>query len=147
MGVNYSETIERMRWAGRLKNESAIARAVGVTPQALSNYKKRGSLPSDLVLRFAEAFGLSVDWIITGNGEMYRQTGTGPVAAEQSARYGAQPPTEEMAVAGLTTDELNYIEKLVHILRGPNKESSAAIMHTLDALVETSGKTAAADSE
>ena len=72
MGVSYSDIIERMRWAGKLKNDSAVARVLGVTPQALSNYKKRGEMPTDLVLRFANIYGLSVDWLISGEGEMYR---------------------------------------------------------------------------
>src|SRR4030065_344933 len=72
MGVSYSDIIERMRWAGKLKNDSAVARVLGVTPQALSNYKKRGEMPTDLVLRFANIYGLSVDWLISGEGEMYK---------------------------------------------------------------------------
>ena len=71
MGVNYTDIIERMRWAGKLKNDSAVARTLGVTPQALSNYKKRGEMHTDLVLRFAGIYGLSVDWLITGQGQMY----------------------------------------------------------------------------
>ncbi len=72
MGVKYSDTIERMRWAGKLKNDSAVARRLGVTPQALSNYKKRGELPTDLVLRFSDIFSLSIDWLIRGEGGVYR---------------------------------------------------------------------------
>ena len=72
MGVNYLEIIDRMRWAGKLKNDSAVARALGVTPQALSNYKKRGEMPTDLVLKFAGIYSLSVDWLISGEGEMYK---------------------------------------------------------------------------
>jgi len=72
MGVNYSDIIERMRWAGKLKNDSAVARVLGVTPQALSNYKKRGEMPTDLVLKFSNIYGLSVDWLISGEGDMQK---------------------------------------------------------------------------
>ena len=60
MGVKYSDTIERMRWAGKLKNDSAVARVLGVTPQALSNYKKRGRAPyrfGDKILKPLYPFG------------------------------------------------------------------------------------------
>src|SRR5574337_860433 len=93
MGVSYSEIIERMRWAGKLKNDSAVARVLGVTPQALSNYKKRGEMPTDLVLRFANIYGLSVDWLISGEGEMSKG-GKGEfgkpymMAAEDTQAYG-----------------------------------------------------------
>ena len=94
MGVQYNETIDRMRWAGKLKNDSAIARALGVTPQAFSSYKKRGSIPSDLILKFASMIGLSVDWLITGDGEMYKQGG---------AATGAQAAGEKFGVLGYPT--------------------------------------------
>ncbi len=69
--INYSDIIERMKQAGKLKNDSAVARVLGVTPQALSNYKKRGRMPTNLIIRFASLYELSVDWLLTGKGGMH----------------------------------------------------------------------------
>src|SRR3989304_7419895 len=74
--LGYSGIIERMKEAGKLKNESATARVLSVTPQALSNYKKRDRMPSHLVIKFASIYGLSVDWLLTGNA-VYRIAGGG----------------------------------------------------------------------
>lgn len=147
MGVNYADIIERMRWAGKLKNDSAVARALGVTPQALSNYKKRGEMPTDLVLKFSNIYGLSVDWLITGEGDVYRPGSQGldlggktyMIAAEESATYGRQRGGngKGLELAALSPDEIIYVGKLLKILRGSNKSNAAAIRYTVDAFLKT----------
>lgn len=143
MGVSYSEIIERMRWAGKLKNDSAVARVLGVTPQALSNYKKRGEMPTDLVLRFANIYRLSVDWLISGEGEMYRpgkggESGRGYMtAAEETMMYGKEF-TRAPDLSALSPDEIIYVGKLLKILRSPNKSTAAAIKYSVDAFLKAS---------
>jgi hypothetical protein len=152
MGVNYLDIIEKMRWAGKLKNDSAVARVLSVTPQALSNYKKRGEMPTDLVLKFAKLFGLSVDWLIHGVGEMYRPGAEASekgmkdyvFAAEGTTPYGQQ---QKIDLTILTPDEIIYVGKLLKVLRGPNKSNAAAIKHTVDAFMESSELPTAAGAE
>ncbi len=143
MGVKYSDTIERMRWAGKLKNDSAVARVLGVTPQALSNYKKRGELPTDLVIRFSNIYGLSVDWLLTGEGDVHKigyQPPEGdlglPAFHEEAARYGAVPGisyTRAPDIAAMSPDQIIYVGKLLTILRGSNKNAAEAIKYSIDA--------------
>ncbi|MEK6790977.1 MAG: helix-turn-helix domain-containing protein [Deltaproteobacteria bacterium] len=140
MGVNYLEIIDRMRWAGKLKNDSAVARALGVTPQALSNYKKRGEMPTDLVLKFAGIYSLSVDWLISGEGEMYktviRAEPRQATAGENTFPYMREPgPARVPNLSSLTPDEIIYVGKLLKILRGPNKSMATAAKHTIDGLL------------
>ncbi len=141
MGVHYLDTIERMRWAGKLKNDSAVARVLGVTPQALSNYKKRGEMPTDLVLRFADIHSLSVDWLISGKGEMYRfggAPGDGYVmAAEEAVAYGRETAHSGCDFFGqLDADEIILVGKLLKICRSADKTLSAAIKCTLDTFLQ-----------
>lgn len=140
MGVNYADIIERMRWSGKLKNDSAVARALSVTPQALSNYKKRGEMPTDLVLRFSNIYGLSVDWLLSGEGDMYKPGARagGLSAAEETALYGKEAGKKGQDFAGLSPDELIYVGKLLKIIRGPNKSNAAAIKYTVDAFLKIS---------
>lgn len=157
MGVNYLSIIERMRWSGKLKNDSAVARILGVTPQALSNYKKRGEMPTDLVLRFAGIYGLSLDWLITGEGEMYNaaiksveEGKGGAVAAEDSSGYGKPPYISTSRVpelASLAPDEIIQIGKLLKILRSPNKSTAAAIKYSIDAILKASQESSATPEE
>ena len=148
MGVNYLSIIERMRWSGKLKNDSAVARILGVTPQALSNYKKRGEMPTDLVLRFAGIYGLSVDWLITGEGDMFNaaiksveEGKGGGIAAEEGAAYGKPPfisTSRVPDIASLAPDEIIMIGKLLKIMRSPNKSTSAAIKYSIEAILKAS---------
>ena len=149
MGVSYSEIIERMRWAGKLKNDSAVARVLGVTPQALSNYKKRGEMPTDLVLRFANIYGLSVDWLISGDGEMYRGGSRGGefekktymIAAEETPHYGREGGYNKPDVASLSADEIIYVGKLLKILRNSNKSTVTAVKYSVDAFLKATEQT------
>lgn len=124
MGISYTEVIDRMKWAGRLKNDSAVARALDITPQALSNYKKRGEMPSNLIIEFSEKFGISIDWLVTGAGEVYRRAS----AAEESPSYagGAEP---------IDPEEIIYIGKLLKIVRAEDKSHSSAIKNAIDSVL------------
>ncbi len=144
MGVNYAYVIEKMKWAGRLKNDSAVARVLEVTPQALSNYKKRGEMPSDLVLAFSERFGITLDWLLTGSGEVYKP-GRAPAAGEETRGYMSRGATPERGMAGaLDLMETVYIAKLLKILRGPEESHAQAIKSTIDSVIKTLEKESAA---
>jgi hypothetical protein len=158
MGVSYTDIIERMRWSGKLKNDSAVARVLGVTPQALSNYKKRGEMPSDLVIRFAGIYGLSLDWLIAGEGEMHKPGARGQeverrgymFVAEDTTGYGRdeREGAQKMAeFASLTPDEIIYVGKLLKLLRGPNKSTAAAIKYSVDAFLKAAEEPSEEQSE
>lgn len=124
MGVSYSEVIDRMKWAGRLKNDSAVARALDITPQALSNYKKRGEMPSNLIIEFSERFGISIDWLVTGVGDVYRRA----VAAEEGASYSARSEA-------IDPEEIIYIGKLLKVIRAEDKTHASAVKNAIDSVL------------
>jgi len=124
MGVSYSEVIDRMKWAGRLKNDSAVARALDITPQALSNYKKRGEMPSNLIIEFSERFGISIDWLVTGVGDVYRRA----VAAEEGASYSSRGES-------IDPEEIIYIGKLLKVIRAEDKTHSSAVKNAIDSVL------------
>lgn len=139
MGVKYSDVIERMKSSANLKNDSRVARALGVTPQAISNYKKRGSLPSDLVLKFAVIYNVSVDWLITGEGVAHKAAPKGDSAKEELASYGVE---YGRALSGLTDfaalspEELIYVGKLLKILRDADKSTVSVLKWSVDAFLK-----------
>ncbi len=140
MRVEYSDVLERMKKSANLKNDSRLARLLDVTPQALSNYKKRGKVPSDLLIKFAHIQGLSVDWLLSGVGDKYRAVADGEeapgVVQEESSSYGTRP---SMAVSGLvnlaalTPDELIYVGRLIKVLRCVDDSNAAVLKWTIDA--------------
>ena len=132
MGVSYLDVIDRMKWAGRLKNDSAVARALDITPQALSNYKKRGEMPSNLIIEFSERFGISIDWLVTGSGDVYRRTA---VAAEEGAQYSGKSDS-------IDPEEIIYIGKLLKVIRADDKSHSSAIKNAIDSVLFAMERTA-----
>ncbi len=123
MGLDYQDVLNRMLSAGRLTNSSQLAKVLGITPQALSNYKKRGGIPTSLLFRFASIYDVSVDWLITGEGAAFK-------AAERSAGYGDEAAID---LTGLSPDEIIYIGKLLKVLRRPEKFTAMAVKVSIDA--------------
>lgn len=138
MGVKYADVIERMRYGGKLKNDSAVARVVGVTPQALSSCKKRGEMPSDLVLKFSEIFSLSLDWLLTGEGAMHKggKAPTGhSVSSTAATAHGRGGAGRAFGFTVLNTEEIQYVNRLLNILRSEKKDDAAAIKGAIDAFL------------
>ena len=51
-------------------NDADFARLLGITPQNLSNWKKRNSL--DIELIYTKCVDLSPEWLLTGQGPMLK---------------------------------------------------------------------------
>jgi Bacteriophage CI repressor helix-turn-helix domain. len=60
------EQITRLIQAAGVKNVAALARELGISPQALSKYKKMSSVPLAWAIHVAEKFDVSLEWILDG---------------------------------------------------------------------------------
>lgn len=140
MTDSYDQITERMRDTTKLKNDSAIAKILEITPQALSNYKKRGKMPTSLIIKFADIYNLSVDWLISGFGNIYKPTAANDalIAAEITSEYG-KPINEDEAkvLASFSPEEMVYIGKLLKILRCENQSAITAIECNIDSFLKT----------
>ncbi len=136
MDTSYSQIVRRMLESTGLKNESAVAKVLGVTPQALSNYKKRGKMPPNLVLKFAFMYGLSVDWLLTGKGSMRieEKAGNTSTAREEPAPYSTGPKGTD--ISQMTPDELIYVGKLLKVLQKGSPSIVGAVKFSIDAFLK-----------
>ncbi len=73
--------------------DSALARALPVNRQTLAGWRSRDSVPYGECIKFCEAHGTSLDWLLTGEGPMHRD---GEGAAAQG---GAESPREQALLA------------------------------------------------
>ncbi len=149
-----------MKWAAGLKNDTAVAGKLGVTPQAISNCRKKGKIPPDHVVRFAELFGLSVDWLLTGRGRMERDWGVeaggeggeggegrpwrpGGLAPETpfgAAAYGitgGEWAYGVSSISDLSPEEIICVGMVLKILRGSNKSNVEALKHFVNSLLKS----------
>lgn len=56
-------------------NDTQFADRLGVSKQTISSWKSRNSIDFDKIFALCESEGLSIDWLLTGKGSMYREEG------------------------------------------------------------------------
>lgn len=132
MSIPFEPIAGRMLQAGRLKNISALAADLNITRQALSNYKKRGEMPAHLIIEFAAAHALSVDWLISGGVQ-------NPAGVTSTATDGGI----SLKAVNLTDDEAGCVVKLLTVLRGKDKTKAEALKYSINALEAAPGREAA----
>lgn len=71
--IPYKVVMKRILEVSKQKNVCALAKDLGYSPQSMHNHKKRDSLPSSTVLRFAVKYNCSIDWLLTGQGQRKRR--------------------------------------------------------------------------
>jgi hypothetical protein len=60
------EIIERLIQGAGVKNATALAGKLGVTPQAISSAKKKGKIPRTWLKFVANEYDISMDWLLYG---------------------------------------------------------------------------------
>lgn len=123
--LEYNKALERMLGSGKLKNATQLAGVLGITPQALSNYKRNGKMPAKLLFQFAELYGVSLDWLVGTASE------EGGVGAE-GAIFKESAESANSKEYLLTEEERIYVDKLLLILRSSNSTFKNVIMLGLD---------------
>ena len=78
MNSTTPETLDRLLQGAGLRRDSQLAELLGVSPQAVSQARRKGRIPDGWVLKVAAQFGLSTDWIFFG-----REAAPGGHAAPQ----------------------------------------------------------------
>lgn len=63
--------LERLKSAYKLPTDAALATFLGVKPNTISMWKKKGLLDYDLILTKCD--DISYDWLLTGEGQMYQK--------------------------------------------------------------------------
>ena len=80
--MNWGRTIDIIEE----KSGKSVCKEVGCRPQYLSDLRsgKSKNPNSDFVLKLIESFSLNPNWLLTGEGEMFRDSGEKAVAQSQS---------------------------------------------------------------
>lgn len=66
----FEPVYERLLLASGTKNDSELARVLGISPQSVNGARKRGEIPPGWVQSYAEISRVSCDWIFFGRGPM-----------------------------------------------------------------------------
>jgi phage repressor protein C with HTH and peptisase S24 domain len=68
--MNKDLILNRIKEANKLASDKELADFLGISKSTLSNWYKRNSIDYDLV--FSKCEQLDMDWLLTGNGKMYK---------------------------------------------------------------------------
>lgn len=66
----FDAVMGRLLTASNSRNDSELARALGITPQSVSGARKRGEVPPAWIQSYAEKTGVCSDWLFFGRGPM-----------------------------------------------------------------------------
>lgn len=64
--------VRRLKQATGASSDSALAKALDVSPQTLSSWKSRDRVPYALCVELALREGVSLDWLLLGEGDPLR---------------------------------------------------------------------------
>ena len=67
-----ASVLDRLHIALDVKNDSQLCEVTGTNRQTMGNWRSRNSVPYPLCVKVAEERGLSLDWLLTGEGAMIR---------------------------------------------------------------------------
>lgn len=70
--------LERLMTVFAVDSDSDLARKLDVNRQTLGSWRSRQSIPYALCVNVSEAEGVSLDWLLTGEGSMYRGVSAEP---------------------------------------------------------------------
>lgn len=59
--------LDRLLQGAGVKRDAQLAELLGVTPQAVSQARRKGKIPDGWILKVASRFGLSTDWVFFGD--------------------------------------------------------------------------------
>lgn len=85
---SFDVVLGRMMAAIGTQKAVDVANALGISQQSISSAKAKQKIPAEWYIQVAEASGASMDWLVTGEGEMRR--GAAPAATQAAAERPAR---------------------------------------------------------
>lgn len=76
-----SAILHRMKDLTGARTDAELSKALGISPQTLSSWKIRESIPYALCMELAQEQGVSLDWLLLGDGQQNR-TSTASLPSE-----------------------------------------------------------------
>ncbi|MFD2642534.1 helix-turn-helix domain-containing protein [Pseudomonas japonica] len=120
MSINgFAAVLARMKLVTQSATDSSLSSALGVSPQTVSSWKGRDSIPYAICVDLAEKHGVSLDWLLVGEGPKFRahaQRALSPASdpdweAQLLAQVRLLSPQDQRAIA-LVVQEKQRIREL-----------------------------------
>lgn len=119
--------LSRLKHITASDTDAALSKALGVSPQTLSSWKVRNSIPYSICVEMAARLGISLDWLLMGEGPQLRLLGDSTQEQAWESQLLGQlrslKPADRQAVLINIQDKLRIdqlerqVEALTHHLR------------------------------
>lgn len=106
--------VERLRNLYGVKNDTALARELGVKPPSVQGWRNTGKLGAKTLYRVAYTKDLRVEWLETGEGEKYR--------GEVETVASLPRPIQELVEGARRLDDVSHVLTIVKILIEGNED-------------------------
>jgi hypothetical protein len=74
--LSANAVLDRLQQATGVKSDSALSRALDINRATLGNWRNRDSVPYSICVNFALEHGVSLNWLLAGQGRMaFDETG------------------------------------------------------------------------
>ncbi|MGZ8160210.1 MAG: helix-turn-helix domain-containing protein [Methylobacter sp.] len=74
--LSANAVLDRLQQAVGVKSDSALSRALSINRATLGNWRNRNSVPYSICVDFAIEYGVSLNWLLAGQGHMaFDETG------------------------------------------------------------------------
>ena len=107
--------IERMKQAYNVKTNKELAEKLGTSLSNIDNWKKRNNIPDKYLLLTSQMNGVEYNWLLTGEGEMYKTQKGGINVAEKlenAVEINYLPEVYAAAGYGAVNEDYPIIEKM-----------------------------------
>lgn len=102
--LEFQDIVDRAKKAFKISEDKELSDIIGMSNQAFYNRKKTKSLPYDELLLAANRRNIDFNWLLTGEGDMYRN---------EEGEFDPQTLAIARMVKGLDPLEKNGIESFV----------------------------------
>lgn len=78
--ISAESTINRLKQLLAVKTDFDLAEIIGVSKPTISAWRQRNSVPHTICIQISQEKNVSLDWLLTGEGDTYKRTGLNPVS-------------------------------------------------------------------
>lgn len=130
--LSLSKVMERIMFIFGVDNDSQLSRAANINRQTIASWRRRDSIPYAECISIAVEKGLSLNWLLMGEGEVYRSSESATVTycskTLQTLQTSENKMVQYQAEFSLSLKE----RQLLHSFKDLSDEDQASIQMILE---------------
>jgi hypothetical protein len=122
----FSEILDKLKNVMGVSTEAAVANELQITPQGLSDFKRRGRIPYERLVKYCLKNSISLDWLFTENFSPATRVEFSGVGESQAA-YGNRTDACLAEIVSILERDLPSAKKHIHRILVLRKDLKQAL--------------------